>query len=124
MDPKSPSQYEISVALRGFANIARQWGLTTEQELALLGAANKRDLDAWQDGTAPPPSDDTLERISYIFGIHRALRTLFPTTERASEWPSKPNRYFDGKSALQVMLDGGLSDVRFYLDAQIQGSYQ
>jgi transcriptional regulator with XRE-family HTH domain len=123
MDASNLSQSEISIALKGFFNIASQWGLSTEQGLTLLGVSDKSALDAWQEGTAPAPSDDTLERISYVFGIYRALRILFPTTERASEWPAKPNSFFEGKSALEVMLDGRLSEVRRYLDSEIQCGY-
>ena len=53
-------------------------------------------------------------------GIHKALRILFTENERAYGWVKKPNRAFDGKSALEIMLQGqimDLFDVRFYLDA-------
>lgn len=68
---------------------------------------------------------DSLERISYLLGIHKALRIIFSTNlERAYEWVSKPNQAtpFNGKSALAYMLQGrvvDLADVRRYLDSMI-----
>ena len=68
-------------------------------------------------------SADTLERISYVMGIYKALRILLPTEEAANDWVKKPNtaRGFNGKSALDRMLAGrviDLADVRRYLDAE------
>ncbi|MNF16045.1 hypothetical protein D3C80_2189060 [compost metagenome] len=67
---------------------------------------------------------DTLERISYLMGIHKALRILFSShVERVYEWVRKPNTSapFNGTSALDYMLVGrvvDIADVRRYLDAQ------
>ena len=65
---------------------------------------------------------DTLERISYLMGVHKALRILFSNQpERAYEWVHKANTAapFNGQSALSYMLAGqvvDLADVRRYLD--------
>ena len=66
---------------------------------------------------------DTLERISYILGIYKALQLLLPDTRAADEWIRRPNEaaVFGGRSALDRMLSGNVSDlydVRQYLDAQ------
>ena len=68
-------------------------------------------------------SSDTLERISYVMGIYKALHILLPTKEMADGWVKKPNtaQGFGGRSALERMLAGrvlDLADVRRYLDAQ------
>ena len=68
-------------------------------------------------------SADTVERISYVIGIYKALRILLPTAEAAHAWVRKPNAAyaFGGKSALERMLGGrvvDLVDVRRYLDAE------
>jgi hypothetical protein len=81
--------------------IATCWGLSDNEIQQLLG-------------------DDDLERTSYVLSIHKALRTLFTTEQRAAAWPKKPNRYFNGRSALEVMLVGDLASVGRYLDAQRQ----
>ena len=71
-------------------------------------------------------SQDTLERLSYIFGIYAALQVLLPRPEAADAWIRKPNAtpLFGGSSALARMLSGQVADlyvVRQYLDAQRGG---
>jgi len=81
--------------------IAAGWGLTPEETDQLLG-------------------DSDIEQISYTLGIYKALRLLFPTEEQSLAWPSKPNRAFDGESAIDLMLSGRIAEVRRYLDGQCQ----
>ena len=67
---------------------------------------------------------ETEERISHLLSTYKALQILFPNTVIADAWIRKPNRFFDGRSALDVMLEGKLSDiiaVRNYVDAQRGG---
>ena len=69
---------------------------------------------------------DTLERISYILGIFKALQILLPDEKAADAWVKRPNTavLFAGKSALDRMLSGHVADlyvVRQYLDAQRGG---
>jgi hypothetical protein len=65
-------------------------------------------------------SRDTLERLSYLMGIYKALRILLPGSY--ATWIKRPNTnpLFGGKPALDRMLSGNMSDlftVRQYLDA-------
>jgi hypothetical protein len=96
------------------------WGLTARQERALLNSPDEVIFQAWQRGDAAEISEDTLERISFVLGIYKTLRILFSSEQRANTWPGKPNRDFHGRSALELMLDGELSRVRRYLEAQCQ----
>jgi hypothetical protein len=71
-------------------------------------------------------SHDTLERISYILGIYKALEILLPNSKAADQWVKQANTapLFQGKSALQRMLSGNVGDlyvVRQYLDAMRGG---
>jgi hypothetical protein len=66
---------------------------------------------------------DTLERLSYLLGIYKALQILLPDPQAADEWVRKSNSAppFGGDSALERMLSGQVADlyvVRQYLDAQ------
>ena len=66
---------------------------------------------------------DTLERISYVLGIYKALQILLPDAARADAWVRQPNSAgpFGGRSALERMMGGNVGDlfvVRQYLDAQ------
>ena len=63
---------------------------------------------------------DTLQRISYLLGIHKALQILYSDPALADSWIRRPNAAFGGQSALERMLAGDVSDlaaVRAHLDA-------
>ncbi len=113
-------------ALRAFFNIADRWRLSAGQQRVLLGNPPTSTYFKWKKEKSGTLSRDVLERISYILGIFKALEILLPTPENADQWISKPNRapIFEGKSALDRMLEGNVGDlfvVRQYLDAQRGG---
>lgn len=120
--PALDSPAAAGAALRTFFNIARAWGLNASEEQRLLGI-QRSTLYAWRAGDFPARLDaDTLERLSYVFGIYSALQVLFPVAERADAWIRRPNTapLFGGDSALARMLGGRVADlfqVRQYLDA-------
>jgi hypothetical protein len=67
---------------------------------------------------------DGKSRLSNLMGIHKALRILFREAPRGYAWVKAPNEAFGGRSALDVMLGGELTDimrVRRYLDAERGG---
>jgi hypothetical protein len=113
-------------ALRPFFRIAELWGLSADEQMTLLGVTSRSTFFKWkraQDVTLPK---DTLERISYILGIYKALQILLPDERAADAWIRQPNTAppFEGQSALRRMLSGHVSDlyvVRQYLDAQRGG---
>lgn len=112
-----------SAALTAFFNITSAWRLSAEEERVLLGSPPRSTFFKWKSERSARLSADTLERISYVMGIYKALHILLPTQEMADAWVKKPNRAhgFGGKSALEKMLAGrvvDLADVRRYLDAQ------
>lgn len=108
-------------ALKAFFNISEAWQLSTSQQLVLLGLPARSTFYKWRNGEGPVLPKDTLERISYLLGIYKALRLLFPSQAQADQWPHKSNRDFAGESALEQMLKGNvmhLAEVRRYLDAR------
>lgn len=113
-----------AAALQGFFSITGKWGLSARQQRVLLGEPPESTFFKWKSEQAARRLDtDTLERISYILGIHKALRILLPTEEAACAWVNKPNSAppFGGQTALSRMLGGhvaDLYDVRRYLDAE------
>ncbi|MGE5623196.1 MAG: MbcA/ParS/Xre antitoxin family protein [Bacillota bacterium] len=116
-----------AAAVRAFGNIARLWKLDTEEQLLLLGSPPRSTFYKWkkQPETAHL-GRDTLERISYILGIYKALQILLPDEKAADGWIRKPNAAapFGGRSALERMLSGNVADlfvVRQYLDAMRGG---
>lgn len=123
---KSPStSTEVNknvVALKAFFKITHKWKLSGEQERILLGATSAT-FYRWKKNKDGSLTQDTLERISYILGIYKALRILLPSEDAANRWIKKSNRapLFGGKSALDKLLAGrviDLADVRRYLDAE------
>ncbi len=110
-------------ALRAFFRLAEKWKLTADQERILLGSPGRSTYFRWKKDLAGALQKDTLERISYLLGIYKALHILFPRAEQADGWVRRPNTspLFGGRSALDRMLHGRVSDlfvVRQHLDAQ------
>lgn len=115
-----------AAALRTFFRIAEAWQLDNADQLALLGLRSRTTLAAWRKGGEVSLSPDTLERLSYLFGIYKALQMLLPSPEAADAWIRKPNAgpLFNGASALDRLRAGKVADlylVRQYLDAQRGG---
>jgi hypothetical protein len=113
-------------ALRTAFQIMAAWGLSNKEQIKLLGNPPKSTFYRWKLGEGVALSPDTLERLSYIFGIYSALQVLLPRPEAADAWIKKPNAapLFGGRSALARMLSGQVADlyvVRQYLDAQRGG---
>ncbi|MDE2288308.1 MAG: DUF2384 domain-containing protein [Burkholderiales bacterium] len=126
-NPPTPAQPDLkamsAAGLRAFFNIARDWALSTEQQIVLLGSPGRSTFFKWR--AAPDKAQlghDTLERLSYLLGIYKALQILLPDPAAADAWLKKANAapLFGGGSALDRMLCGNVGDlfvVRQYLDA-------
>ena len=115
-----------SPALRTFFRIANAWELDNKEQITLLGNPPRSTYFRWRQAEDVVLPKDTLERISYIFGIYSALQVLLPKPEAADSWIKKPNTapLFGGRSVLERMLSGQVGDlylVRQYLDAQRGG---
>ncbi len=109
--------------LRIFSAIAKEWNLTPREQLGILGLPEttfrrwKQQALAGNDVTV---DSATLERLSYILGIYKALGILLPQSH--ASWIRHPNSnpLFGGKPALDRMMAGQVADlyvVRQYLDA-------
>lgn len=110
-------------ALRAFSLIAELWNLTDQEQSAILGWPINLAGAQLEATAADEISPETLERISYVLGIYRALPILFPDQQQADSWIRRPNEAtpFKGGTALALMCAGRLSDlasVREYLNAQ------
>lgn len=113
-------------ALGVFFNISKKWDLNNEQQMCILGDIPKTTFYHWKkkvdNKTDLILPKDTLERISYIMGIFKALNILLPTEEAANSWVHKTNSapLFNNHTALDKMLAGNvadLADIRRFLDA-------
>jgi Protein of unknown function (DUF2384) len=123
------SERMAAAGLRAFVRIAEAWGLSVDEQLALLGQPPRSTYFAWrkQPDKASLPRD-TLERLSNLLGIYKSLQILLPDAAAADTWVRKPNAAapFGGRSALDRMLAGNVGDlnlVRRYLDGVRGGGW-
>ena len=113
-------------ALRTFFRIAELWSLSVEEQMTLLGLSARSTFFKWRKDSNVVLPKDTLERISYIVGVYKALQILLPDEKAADEWVRQPNAAppFGGRSALDRMMSGQVADlflVRQHLDAERGG---
>lgn len=104
---------------RGFFRIMDAWKVRDADAQVLLGRPSRTTFYAWKKGEGGKLSHDTLERVSYVLGIYKALQLLFSNPDQADAWMKKPNAAFGGRSALEYALGGRVVDlahVRQYLD--------
>jgi hypothetical protein len=111
---------------QAFLGITEDWGLTIDDQCTLLGNMPRSTFMTMKQNPAYQFNHDQLERISYIMGIHKALRILpiGHAKENIRRWLREPQqlqyaRIFGGKSALEKMLNGSvwdLAEVRSYLE--------
>lgn len=127
--PEPSPEAMAAAGLRAFARIAQAWGLSVDEQLALLGQPPRSTFFAWRKHPekASLPRD-TLERLSNILGIWKSLQILLPDAAAADAWLRQPNTAapFGGGTALQRMLAGNVSDlnlVRRYLDGVRGGGW-
>jgi len=121
-----PKSKQVRAGLKAFFTITEKWGLSTAQQRVLLGSPAEATFFKWKKNpeSVTRQTHDLMERLSYILGIHKALRILFSNNQDSVyRWIATPNKapMFGGKSALDRMLGGNVSDlysVRRYLDAQ------
>ncbi|WP_277051971.1 MbcA/ParS/Xre antitoxin family protein [Zestomonas thermotolerans] len=109
------------VALKFFFSLMDKWRCSVEEQMVLLGSIGRSTLYKYRQLPEIRLPRDTLERVSYLMGIHKSLRILFGDKPSTYEWVRKPNSEapFNGKSALELMLAGSVVDlatVRRYLD--------
>lgn len=99
-------------ALRGFMQIAKAWRLTEDEQSAILGIPACHAY-ALESGLVDASWPETMERISYVFGIYGALHMIFPDRHQADSWIRRPSgsSAFNGDTALALMCTGQLSDL-------------
>ncbi len=128
--PSLASTAQMSAAgLRAFVRLAELWRLSVDEQLCLLGQPPRSTFFAWRKHPeqARLPRD-TLERLSNLLGIYKSLQILLPDAAAADAWVRQPNTAapLGGRSALQCMLAGNVSDlnlVRRYLDGVRGGGW-
>lgn len=111
---------EAAAMFRAAVNLLRAWEVSDDEAARLLDLGT-RSYRRWKAGDIGRIGRDTKARLSNLMGIHKALRIIFHEPERGYRWVRQANAAFGGRSALDVMLGGELTDlmrVRRYLDAE------
>lgn len=121
--PTPITDAEAAAMFRAIVNLFRLWEITDEQAAIVLDMP-VRSYSRWKADGSGRIDRDKKARLSNLMGIHKALRIIFQEPRRAYSWIKAPNEAFAGRSALDIMLGGELTDlmrVRRYLDAERGG---
>jgi hypothetical protein len=121
--PSPITDAEAAAMFRAAVNLFALWDITDEQAAILLDLP-VRTFRRWKADGSQRIGRDGKARLSNLMGIHKALRIIFREPQRGYAWIKAPNATFSGRSALDVMLDGDLTDlmrVRRYLDSERGG---
>ncbi len=114
---------EAAAMFRAAVNLFRLWDVGDDQAARLLDLET-RTYRRWKHGRIGKIDRDGRARLSNLMGVHQALRIVFREPAQGYSWIKSPNDTFAGRSALEVMLGGELTDlmrVRHYLDAERGG---
>ena len=111
-------------ALQAFFQLATVWHLTEREQMKLLGLSSQSTIQSWKADHLAEVRHETIQRISYLLGIFKAINILLPEQTKANAWVRAPNTapLFGGRSALDHMTSGDVGDlavVRQYLDSQL-----
>lgn len=112
---------EASALARATVNLFRAWQLTDIEARTLLGDMAQRTWARWKENNIGRIDRDLRARMAILMGIHKGLRYLFSDPARGYAWIRKPNANFEGKSALDIMMRGEITDLidlRSWLDAE------
>ena len=118
--PEPITDEEAAAMFRATLNLFRLWDVTDDQAAILLDLS-KRTYARWKAGDTVRLGRDGKARLSNLIGIHKALRIVFSEAGRGYSWVKTRNDAFGGRSALETMLGGEITDimrVRRYLDAE------
>ena len=121
--PAPITDHEAAATFRAALNLFRLWAVTDEDAATLLDLPI-RSYRRWKAGEIGRIDRDAKARLSNLMGIHKALRIIFSEPQRGYAWIRAPNAAFAGRTALEVMLGGELTDlmrVHRYLDSERGG---
>ena len=103
-------------ALAEFFRITKQWELSREYSMVLLGVGATSTYANWKRGNGRNIPRDTLERIAYIVAIHNAIADDTGMSQRGWLEGTVISKRFK-LSLFELMLTGNVTDL--YLTRQI-----
>ena len=114
------SPAEIAAMRRAAAAILARWGVSADESAVILDDISPKSSGLWRGGDHGPVNRDFITRMSYIVGIHAALRVIFADPAQGYAWMRQPSQKLAGRTPLALLLDGGMDDLRRlhgYLDS-------
>jgi len=112
---------EAASPARATLKLFSDWDRSDAEARTLLGDMASHTWARWKTGDIGRIDRDLRARMSILMGIQKALRYLFTAPSCGCVWIRKPGADFVGRSALEVMLRGEITDLidlRAYLDAE------
>lgn len=110
-----PDEDERMALTQGIVNLLDHWGANAESQVLILAlpAGNRPGaMRQFRKNTPFPDDHRVLERIEHLLGIADALRTAHPRNANMDAiWMNRPNRLFDQRTPLDVMIEDGLDGV-------------
>lgn len=119
--PKAAGHNLSPAAVRAFERIAEAWGLTVPERETLLDLSRSTYYRVRMHPEGAALSETTLDRISYVLGIYKALHILYTDDAYADRWIERPNAWCGGRPAKDLIVSGkieALINLRRYLDAE------
>lgn len=118
------SSKDGAAGLRTFFGIMQAWSVDAGQSMTILGAPASTYYKWKADPEKARLSRDQFERLSYVFGIYKALQILLPDSVIADSWVNRENAapLFSGHRPIELMSHGLVSDlyrVREHLASQL-----
>jgi len=109
-----------SSAIRVVLALFDQWRIPVRSQPRMLGV-NSNTLSKYRRGNHPTREVQLLY-IEDILAIHKALIVLLSAQAGSVlHWIKGRNEALMGKSPMELMLSGGLREVRRYLEGELQG---
>jgi uncharacterized protein (DUF2384 family) len=111
---------EVQAMQRTVGNIFTRWGVTDAEAAVILGGISAKTFRRWREGAFGRVNRDLADRLSYVIGIHRALRIIFREPAQGYAWMRRPNGELGGVTPVELLLRGGMGDLarlRRYLDS-------
>lgn len=112
---ESASLSERKVLAKAVTRLLREWQLSEDTCLALLGMAgdDQERLRAYARGEPLEDNPEVLQRMGYLLRIYRLLGSLYPeNAEIRAQWMRSKNLKFGGDTPAEVGRRDGLEGLK------------
>lgn len=122
--PPTAGQHEptrLTGPVRFVLKLMEHWRLESGDAAGLLGfdRSDANYVTSVLDGHERLRGKDVRDRIFYLYGIRKSLRSLFRDRETENAWLREPHAALNGKSPMALLLGGSMERllvVRDYVD--------